>query len=290
MKKITRKQFINTSAAALAGASLMSAEWLQAGIQKKPKGVGNIGFQSWIVRDLIGKAFPGTMKMMAGMGYQSVEMCSPPGYVSSGFGTLQKLKAREMKGIINDAGLTCVSCHYGFKELNENLEDRMDFANELGLEQMVISSFGISKDAGLEDWKNAADKANQLGERSKTHGLPMVFHNHNLEFEQREGKMIYDVLLERLDPSLVKMQFQLWVMIAGYKAADYFRKYPGRFISAHLYDWGGVGEEQVAIGKGKTDWNDFFKACKVGGVKNTFVEMQMPLLKESAAYLKALKV
>jgi sugar phosphate isomerase/epimerase len=98
------------------------------------------------------------------------------------------------------------------------------------------------------------------------------------------------VLLERLDPALVKMQFQLWVIIAGYKAADYFRKYPGRFISAHLYDWNGVGEAQAAIGKGKTDWNDFFKACKVGGVKNTFVEMQMPLLKESAEFLKSLKV
>ncbi len=287
MNKITRKEFINKSAAALAGTSLLMPGWLEA--KKKSVDVGQIGFQSWIVRDLIGKDFPGTMKMMAEMGYQSVEMCSPPGYVSSGFGTLQNLKAPEMKKIINDAGLTCVSCHYGFKELKDNIEDRLDFANELELDQMVISSFGVSKDASLDEWKKAADEANQLGERSKTHGLPMVFHNHNLEFEKRDGQMIYDVLLERLDPALVKMQFQLWVIIAGYKAADYFRKYPGRFISAHLYDWTGVGQEQVAIGKGKTDWNDFFKACKEGGVKNTFVEMQMPLLKESADYLKKLK-
>jgi len=290
MKNITRKEFINKSAAAIAGTSLLLPDWLEAGIDKKGKGVGAIGFQSWIVRDLIGKDFPGTMKMMADMGYQSVEMCSPPGYVSSGFGTLQNLKASEMKKIINDAGLTCVSCHYGFKELKENLDQRVAFAKELGLEQMVISSFGVSKDAKLDDWKKAADEANQLGERSRSLGLPMAFHNHNQEFEKLEGQMIYDVLLERLDPGLVKMQFQLWVIIAGYKAADYFRKYPGRFISAHLYDWNGVGEEQVAIGKGKTDWNDFFKACKVGGVKNTFVEMQMPLLKESAEYLKKVKV
>src|SRR6186713_1193417 len=121
MKNITRKEFINKSAAAMAGASLLLPNWLEAGIDKKGKGVGAIGFQSWIVRDMIGKDFPGTMKMMADMGYQSVEMCSPPGYVSSGFGTLQNLKAGEMKKIINDAGLTCVSCHYGFKELKENL-------------------------------------------------------------------------------------------------------------------------------------------------------------------------
>lgn len=285
--KISRKEFINKSAAALAGASLLMPGWLEA--KKKSLDIGQIGFQSWIVRDLIGKDFPGTMKMMAEMGYQSVEMCSPPGYVSSGFGTLQKLKASEMKKIINDAGLSCVSCHYGFKELKDNIEDRLDFANELELDQMVISSFGLPKEATLDDWKKAADEANQLGEQSKTHGLPMVFHNHNTEFEKRDGQLIYDVLLERLDPALVKMQFQLWVMIAGYKAADYFRKYKGRFISAHLYDWTGVGQEQAALGKGKTDWTDFFKACKEGGVKNTYVEMQMPLLKESAQFLKSLK-
>jgi len=289
MSTITRKEFINKSAAALAGASLFAPAWLQAGVEKKSNDIGLIGFQSWIVRDLIGKDFAGTMKMMAGMGYQSVEMCSPPGYVTSGFGTLQNLKAAEMKKIINDAGLTCVSCHYGFKELKENLEARMDFANELELDQMVIASFGLPRDAKLDDWKKAADEANGLGELSKTHGLPMVFHNHNTEFEKREGQLIYDVLLERLDPQLVKMQFQLWVMIAGYKAADYFRKYPGRFVSAHLYDWTGVGQEQVALGKGKTDWNDFFKAAKTGGVKNTFVEMNMPVLQESAAFLKKLK-
>jgi len=288
MNKISRRKFIQSGALAIAGSSLLKPDWLNANPLKKNEGVGKIGFQSWIVRDLIGKDFAGTMKMMSEMGYESVEMCSPPGYVSSGFGSLQHLKASEMKGIINDAGLICESCHYGFKELKEKLEDRMDFANELELNQMVISSFGLPKDATLDDWKRAADEANQLGERSKTHGLPMVFHNHNIEFEERDGRMIYDVLLERLDPNLVKMQFQLWVIIAGYKAADYFRKYPGRFISAHLYDWAG-GQDQVAIGKGKTDWNDFFKACKTGGVKNTFVEMQMPLLKESAAYLKKLR-
>jgi sugar phosphate isomerase/epimerase len=288
MKRISRKEFINR-VVAISGTSLLSSSWLQAGIEKIPKGIGPIGFQSWIVRDLIGKDFPGTLKMMADMGYQSVEMCSPPGYVTSGFGSLQNLKAPEMKTIITDAGLTCESCHYGFKELKDHMQDRLDFASELGLRQMVISSFGVSKDASLDEWKKAADEANQLGQLAKTHGMPLAFHNHNLEFEKREGQMIYDVLLERLDPALVKMQFQVWVIIAGFKAADYFRKYPGRFISAHLYDWAGTGDEQVAIGKGKVDWSDFFKAAKVGGVKNTFVEMQMPLLKESAEYLKKLK-
>ena len=73
----------------------------------------------------------------------------------------------------------------------------------------------------------------------------------------------------------------------GYKAADYFKKYPGRFISAHLYDWSGQGEEMVPLGKGVIDWNEFFAAAKTGGVKNYYAEMDFKYLKESAEFLKS---
>jgi len=39
--------------------------------------------------------------------------------------------------------------------------------------------------------------------------------------------------------------------------------------------------------KERVDWKEFFEASKVG-LKNFFVEMDMPVLKESAAYLKKL--
>ncbi len=61
-------------------------------------------------------------------------MCSPPGYESSGFGGLIKLKASESGKIITDAGLRCVSSHYQFRELKENLHDRIAYAKELGPE------------------------------------------------------------------------------------------------------------------------------------------------------------
>ena len=116
----------------------------------------------------------------------------------------------------------------------------------------------------------------------------MGFHNHHGEFQKLDGVLIYDVLLKQLDPDLVKMQFQVAVITLGYKAADYFAKYPGRFISAHLYDWSGKGEEYVALGQGVVNYRELFEAGNASGVKNYFVEMQMPLLKESAAYLKKL--
>lgn len=283
MDQLNRRKFISAGVAGLAGASLLVPEWLHAKDARAKK--KQIGFQSWVMREEIGKDFTGTLKKMAALGYNSIEMCSPPGYARSGFGALQSLSAKELKKQINDAGFTCISCHYGFSELKEHNAERIDFAKELGLTQMVIATLGVPRDAKLDDWKRAADEANTLAEETRKAGLQLVFHNHNWELEKLEGQVIYDVLLDRLDPDLVKLQFQVWVVIMGVKAADYFRKHPGRFISAHLYDWPGSGEEQVPLGQGVVDWDEFFKAAKVGGVKNYFVEMNYPHLKASAEFL-----
>ena len=285
MEHLTRREFISKSAVGLAGAAVIAPQLLRG---ENVNNTSSIGFQSWMLRDAIGKDFAGTLKMMAGLGYSRVEMCSPPGYANSGFGPLQKLKASEMKRIINDAGITCISCHYQFDEVKKNLQERIDFARELGLSQMVVASFGLPEKAALADWKKAADELNKVGEQARNAGLQMCYHNHNMEFEKLEGQLIYDALLNQLDPTVIKMQFQVWVIIRGYKAADYFRKYPGRFISAHLSDWSGVAEEYVPLGRGKVDWKEFFEAAKTGGLKNHFVEMDMPTLKESAAYLKSI--
>jgi sugar phosphate isomerase/epimerase len=81
------------------------------------------------------------------------------------------------------------------------------------------------------------------------------------------------------------MQFQVAVVDIGYKAADYFRKHPGRFISAHLADYSADQKKQVPIGQGIVDWADLFKAAKKGGVKNFYVEMDPNTFKPSAEYL-----
>ncbi len=284
--KTTRREFMARSAAGIAGASLITSFLSSCqGVQSPANGL--IGFQSWAIKAMLAKDFSGTLKMMVDMGYQSMELCSPPGYTEYGFGFLESFKAPELKKMINDTGMSCISCHYGFNELKENAQARMDFAKELGLTQMVVASLQLPDNATLDDWKKAADELNPLGELAAKNGLTLAFHNHNKEFEKLEGELIYDAILQRMDPKLIKLQFQVWVIIAGYQAADYFRKYPGRFISAHLYDWSGTGEEMVPVGKGKVDYKDFFDAAKTSGVQNFFVEMDFSLMKESAAYLKS---
>ena len=140
----------------------------------------------------------------------------------------------------------------------------------------------------MSDWMKSADELNKYGMKSKKAGIQMGFHNHHMEFEKLDGKLIYDELLKEFDPDYIKMQFQVAVINIGYKAADYFEKHPGRFISAHLADWSATEKKSVPLGKGIVDWKEFFAAVKKGGVKNIFVEMDPDTFKESADYINGL--
>lgn len=276
---ISRRQFLNSSALSIAAASL------RADPLELP-----IGCQTYPVRDALGKDFPGTLKQLAAIGYQTIEMCSPPGYAKSGYGPLVNMKAPEMRSIIHAAGLACESSHYQFRELKENLDDRIAFAKELGLKQMVLSTFGLRPEATLADWTSAAEELNRIGEHVQKGGMQLGFHNHQFEFKEIDGVLVYDKLMSVFDPKLVKMQFQVSVISLGYEAASYMTKYPGRFISMHLQDWSPTGKKQVAVGQGAVDWKKTFAAAKTGGIRNYFVELNMDALKASYPYLHQLKV
>ena len=142
----------------------------------------------------------------------------------------------------------------------------------------------------MSDWIKAADELNKIGVRAKKAGIQMGYHNHNMEFEQINGTLIYDALMNHFDPAYIKMQFQVAVITLGYKASTYFTKYPGRFISAHLSDWSSDDKKAVPIGQGIVDWKEFFATSETGGVKNIFVEMGLETLKDSATYLHSLSL
>ena len=247
-----------------------------------------LGFQVYPIRQALAKDFDGTLREMASLGYRTVEMCSPPGYASGGFAPLVDMKAADMKARIGAAGLTCDSCHYNMRELRESLDERIAFAKELGLKQMILASFGVKPDAPLDAWTAAAGEFNRIAAQIRKAGLEAGFHNHHGEFQEIGGVLIYDHLMRVFDPKLVKMQFQVAVISAGYKAAAYFKKYPGRFLSLHLADWSAAAKKGVPVGQGDVDWKELFQAAKAGGVKNYYVEMDMEAMKPSAAFLAGL--
>jgi sugar phosphate isomerase/epimerase len=275
MTAMSRREFGFAALAAASAASLTAT----------PLGLP-LGCQTWPVRETIGKDFAGTLAKLAAMGYRNIEMCSPPDYKDLGFGPLAAMSPQEMRSKIQAAGLTCESCHFPFSGLKAHPDERIAWAKEMGLKQMIISTFWLPKDAKISDYLHSADEANQLGERVHAAGMRLGFHNHDFEFHKIDGELIYDKLMGEFDPKWIKMQFQVDVISLGYQAADYFDKYPGRFLSMHLQDWSPTEKKDVTLGQGVVDWNRLFQAAKKTGVSNYFVELDGNGLADSVPFLR----
>jgi len=287
MSAINRREFCKTTATSAAALGLLSSGVLK--LHANPLGLP-IGCQTWAVRDMIAKDFPATLKMLADTGFQAIELCSPAGYTEFGFGALAKYKGSELKKMINDAGLTCVSSHFGLDELRKDQDERIAWASDVGLTQMLVASLDGPKNPTIDDVKRAADEYNKMGEKAAKAGIQQGLHNEDFEESKVDGKRTYDVLFQLLDPKLVKFQFQVSTIAQGFDAAEYFNKYPGRFVSMHVQGWSASDKKIVAVGKDSLDWKKIFTAAKTGGIKNYFVEMKLEMMKESVPYLRSLQV
>ncbi|HLJ90027.1 MAG TPA: sugar phosphate isomerase/epimerase [Candidatus Angelobacter sp.] len=287
MAPISRREFIRTTSSSAIVAAFLSTTGRT--LHASPLGMP-IGCQAWPVRDMIAKDFRGTLKALRAAGFQSIELCSPVGYTDSGFSVLAKYKGSELRRILHEEGLTCVSSHFSMEELRKNQDDRIAWAKDVGLTQMLVPSLDGPKNPTLDDVKRAADEYNKMGERAAAAGIVQGLHNEDFELSKVEGQRTYNLLFQLLDPKLVKFQFQVSTISDGYDAAEYFTKYPGRFISMHVQGWSEKTRKIVPVGQGTLDWHRIFTAAKIGGIQNYFVEMDLPLMKASVPYLCNLQV
>jgi sugar phosphate isomerase/epimerase len=287
MPAISRREFLKYSAANAAAAGFFSLGALE--LRANPLGLP-IGCQTWPVREMIAKDFPGTIKQLADAGFQTIELCSPVGYAEFGFGGLAKYTGAELRKILSDAGVTCFSSHFGIEELRKNQEGRIAWAKDVGLQQMIVPSLDGPKNPSMDDVKRAAGEYNKMGELSAKAGIQQGLHNEGFELSMVDGKRTYDLLLGLLDPKLVKFQFQVSTISQGYDAAEYFTKYPGRFFSMHVQGWSAQTKKIMPVGHDTLDWKKIFTAAKTAGIKNYFVEMNLEMMKASVPYLHALQV
>ena len=287
MSAISRREFLKDAAKAAAAAGFLSAGARE--LRANPLGMP-IGCQTWPVRAMIAKNFPGTIKQLAEAGFQTIELCSPVGYADSGFAGLGKYTGAELRRILGDAGVSSVSSHFGIEELRANQQGRIAWAKDVGLTQMIVPSLDGPRKPTMDDVKRAADEYNKMGEQAAKAGIQQGLHNEDFELSIVDGKRTYDLLLDLLDPKLVKFQFQVSTISQGYDAAEYFTKYPGRFMSMHVQGWSAETKKVMAVGQDTLDWKKIFTAAKVGGIKNYFVEMNLEMMQASVPYLRKLQV
>jgi sugar phosphate isomerase/epimerase len=300
MRVLSRREFTKRLSMGSAAAGL----WV-TGVTKvlaNPLGLP-IGSQIWPTRSLL-KDFPAYAARMAGIGVTQLELCSPIGYGAE-FASLSN--PGQVKRILSDHGLKAESSHFTMHELRNSQQRSIDWAKTIGITQMITASLGDGNGGShptMDQVKKAADEYNRIAAVAAEAGMQQGLHNEGFEVSQVDGRRTYDLLFELLDPKLVKFQFQMSTITDGFVGAEYFLKYPGRFFSMHLQDVDmkgssrngaagkrrGMNHPQVALGEGSIDWVKTFKAAKVGGVKNYFVEQSWELTRRSVAYLKTLDV
>ena len=287
MSGISRRDFLRSAATYAATAGFLSSGALE--LSANPLGMP-IGCQTWPVREMIAKDFPGTIKQLAGAGFETIELCSPVGYADSGFAGLGKYTGSELHRILGDLGVTCVSSHFSIEELRKNQEDRIAWAKDVGLTQMIVPSLDGPEKPTMGDVRGVADEYNKMGEKSAKAGILQGLHNEGFELSMVDGKRTYDLLLDLLDPKLVKFQFQVSTISQGYDAVEYFTRYPGRFISRHVQGWSTAAKKEMPVGQDSLDWKKIFAAAKTGGIKNYYLEMDLEMMKASVPYLRSLRV
>jgi len=283
MAAISRREFFKKAATGVAVSGFLATRGID--VLANPLGLP-IGSQTYPHRAMLKQDFPGLLKQLADLGVQRIELCSPLGYAEfAGLG-----KGAEVKKILADHGLKCESGHFSMKELRQTQEASIAWAKDVGITQMITATLGAGNNPTMDDVKKAADEYNRIAAVAAKAGIQQGLHNEGFEVSLVDGKRTYDILFELLDPKLVKFQFQMSTIRNGFDAAEYFMKYPGRFISMHLQDWNAETKTLTSVGKGNIDWKKVFSAAKTAGVKNYFIEQNMDMTKEGVAFLKTLKI
>jgi sugar phosphate isomerase/epimerase len=154
----------------------------------------------------------------------------------------------------------------------------LDAARIIGHSYLVIAWIPENARRTLDDYRVVADLLNQVGQRSLAAGIQLAYHNHDFEFAKIEGRMPYDLLLERCRPSAVAFEMDLyWISKGGQDPVAYFARWPGRFPLVHVKDSTGPPDYRMAdVGAGVIPWRAIFAHREQAGIRHYFVEHDHP--------------
>jgi sugar phosphate isomerase/epimerase len=239
-----------------------------------------IGLQLYTVRDAMAKDPLGTLAKVAQIGYNSIENAT-----YTGSEKFYGMDAATYKKVLADNGLVANSGHYRLgEEMEKNLpvqgtilhdwQKAVDDASSVGLKYMVCAYLSAQERGDEEHYKKLADIFNKAAETCKKSGIQFCYHNHDFEFQTQNGIFPYDILLDRTDKNLVKMEVDLyWIKKAGQDPLALFQKHPGRFPLWHVKDMSKEADQSFAeVGSGIIDFKTIFQHKDQAGMKFFFVE------------------
>lgn len=288
----SRRHFIQQSLA------LMSASLVALPALARTNSKYKMGLQLFSVRDAMARDVTGTLKKIAAIGYQDLETYGFDGDKKMYYG----LNAAAFKQLLDDHNLTTSSGHYDLfrfldkpvDELKRYVDQCIDGAHILG-QPYITWPWLTPESRTIEKFKILAERLNLVGEQVTSGGLGFAYHNHDFEFVDHDGDNGYNIIMRDTDPSLVKLQIDLyWVMHSSkLSPAELFGKQPGRFVMWHIKDMHKISRDYTELGNGSIDYTVILPEASRSGLQYYFLEQggnfakdSLQSISDSAAYFK----
>ncbi len=222
-----------------------------------------IGLQMYTLREQCAEDFPGTLKKVAEIGYNGVELAGSYG-----------ISASDLKSLLGDLGLEAVGTHTGIEALSEDMESVLEFWGTVGSKYLTFSSIAESYREDGDGWKNTGKILTECGNELLKHGFQLSYHNHSFEFEMFDGIAGFDLLYQNSDPKALHAQVDTyWVQHGNRDPVQVLKDLSGRISLVHIKDMLDDEAQSFAeIGEGILDWDGIFAACEAGGTKWYIVE------------------
>lgn len=255
--QLVRRQFLKCTAGAFALATLPLGMAKAASTARLP-----VGLQLYTLRDMMTISVPATLELASAVGYTDMEFA---GYFS--------YNAKQIKQLLNETGLKAPSAHIPLTEFEKGLDSIIEDAKTVGHHYVVLPYLTeAQRGTKIDTYYQLAEKLNRWGEALKKEDIQLAYHNHDFEFETRDGEVPYDVLLNETDAENVKMELDLyWTVKAKQDPLALFNQHPGRFPLWHVKDMDTQGEF-ADVGTGTIDFKSIFAHASKAGLEFPFVE------------------
>ncbi len=239
--------------------------------------------QMYSLRHEIAADPEGTIRRVAGLGFDGVELAGDYGWPASRWQT-----------VLGEAELMVVSAHSGLEALEADLPTRIKFARAIGTNTLIVPALSKSLQT-TAGYHEAACRLNTLGQRLANEGFTLGYHNHAFEFDRLERSNPLcgmDILLMDTDPGLVHFEFDtFWLEYSGHNAVDFIRQHAARVFFVHAKDLRKRDREDVPAGVGDVDFPTLMSLSSANGWQ-VILEYEndhaVEAVRRGAAYLRPL--
>src|SRR6266700_261657 len=254
-----RRDFLQTMSAAAAGSMLAR---VPVGSAKR---LERIGLELYSVRHAMARDPERTLAAVRAIGFTDVELL----WSFNNFGRTPAQVAATLK----NEGLRAPSAHMSADTIFVGWERSLDIAKQLGHEYLIVPDFEDWTKRTIDDWREWADRFNAAGAVARKAGIWLAFHNEAYHQKPIDGKVPFDVFIDRLDPAVTRVQLDTGnMLIGGGDPMQYLQKYPNRFWSFHLKDAVPDRSKDTRLGAGIFDFKRFLAAVPALSGKPCYIE------------------